>query len=45
MLTIEISTTRFLLRKYDIIEQINSRDLAVGDTTDVDPWQFYYNVS
>ena len=33
MLTIEMSTTRFLLRKYDIIEQINSRDLAVGDTT------------
>ena len=31
MLTIEMSTTRFLLRKYDIIEQINSRDLAVGD--------------
>ena len=30
MLTIEMSTT---LRKYDIIEQINSRDLAVGDTT------------
>ena len=36
MLTIEMSTTRFLLRKYDIIEQINSRDLAVGDTTEMD---------
>ena len=33
MLTREMSTTHFLLRKYDVIEQINSRDLAVGDTT------------